>query len=129
MDHIIFSNPNQPYNVVVVTPAYGGIGETRTDLELIEALTAQAIGLNLNGINDSDGYRIVDAATLPSDHDCDTGCLLYDAWRLVDGAVVVDLRAARGLLGDASMDRERSIPAIESALRVKLDEQISAHQV
>jgi len=119
--HIIFSNPEPPHNVVVVTPAYGAPGETRTDDELIVAMTAQAIELNLNGINDSTGYRIVDADTLPSDHDCDTGCPLYDAWRLVDGAVVVNLQAARALLGDGSMDRERSITTIESALREKID--------
>lgn len=122
MQHIIFNNPNDPFNVVVVTPAYDGIGETRTDEQMIEAVTAQAIELNLSGINDSDGYQIVSSDVLPSDHDCDTGCYLYNAWRLVNGIVVVDIPAARALVGDPSLSDTVSIPVLEEALRMKLDD-------
>ena len=121
MKHIIFNNPNDPFNVVVITPAYNGIGESRTDEQMIEAIAAQAIELNLSGINDSDGYRIVSSDVLPSDHDCDTVCYLYNAWRLVDGHVVVDIPAARALVDDPSLSNTVNISVLEEALKMQLD--------
>ena len=118
MQHIIFNNPNSPFNVVVITPAYNAIGESRTPDEIIESMTAQALELNLSGINNSDGYLIVNSDALPSDHDCDTGCYLFNAWELNGSQVSVNVDKARQLLLDIDpSNRASTIKEIEAALK------------
>ena len=82
---IIYPNPVEPFNVVVVHPAYNDRWTEQGALELAR-LDAHAI---------SDETAEFELDVLPLDHPCDAECPFFNAWRWDGVAITTDMAVAR----------------------------------
>ena len=118
----LVENHEPPFNVRVGRPAYNDPSWAEGMSEA-DKMTAYIAGNRRTGVYPPGSEVIVvDETIVPSDHKCNNSCEFFDAWRLKDGKVVVDLERAREIkLGKIREARKPKLQELDISYLIALE--------